>query len=50
MILLPGLMYLSDELAMTFNRYTYNVQSFIVVMLVNIATKLLKFALKLGLA
>ena len=42
-------MYISDELAMSLNRYTYNVQSFIVVMLVNIATKLLNFALKSGL-
>ena len=43
-------MYLSDKPIMSLNRYTYNVQSFIVVVVVNIATKLLKFALKLGLA
>ena len=35
---LPGLMYLSDELVLSLNRYTYNVQSFVVVALVNISS------------
>ena len=43
-------MYLSDELVTSLNRNTYNVQSFVVVVLVNIATKILYFAQKLGVA
>ena len=41
-------MYISDELIISLNRYNYNVQSFIVVILVNIATRILNFVPKLG--
>ena len=44
LIPLPGLMHLHDKLIMSFYWYSYNLQSYIVVLLVNIATKLLNFA------
>ena len=43
---LPGLMCLSDELITSVNRYTYDVQSYIIVIVVNIATKPLKYTPK----
>lgn len=46
----PGLMYLFNEFILSLNKYTYNVQSFIGVILVNTTKKLLNFAPKLGLA
>ena len=47
---LPGLMHLYDELIMRFYCYYYNVQSYIVAFLVNIATKLVNSAPNTGLA
>ena len=47
---LSGLMHLHDELIMRFYWYYYNVQSYMVAFLVNIATKLLNYAPNTGLA
>ena len=49
-IALPGFGYISSELIMTLHCSLYDIQPYTVVIMVKIATKLLKFAPKDGLA
>ena len=50
LIALPGFMYLSNELNMTLYYYSYNLQPYTVVFLVEADTNILNFAPKYGFA